>query len=194
MKTTNYPAYLVFHDAFDGGAMDVWPYLSLATAQAEAEARQNRLEQSGDEEAGHWTAYEQLPADVPVYKLYEPAAEPAAEPETETPAEENLLFVAVYQIDRAYGGPQEGGWYYDTGILVSDPTVYRTLGIQPAVFASIDAAVAHRDRLAAAIERVGLNEGLHSPSSVLSEGEWHAAEVHEFPPPAFYPATRPHYE
>ena len=25
--------------------------------------------------------------------------------------------VATYAIDRAYGGPEEGGWWYDTGTL-----------------------------------------------------------------------------
>lgn len=28
-------------------------------------------------------------------------------------------FVNVYDADRAYGGPEEGGWYYDTGEPVS---------------------------------------------------------------------------
>ena len=28
--------------------------------------------------------------------------------------------VAVYQVDRAYGGPEEGGWYYDCGTLVPE--------------------------------------------------------------------------
>jgi len=27
-------------------------------------------------------------------------------------------FVNVYIVDRAYGGPEEGGWYYDTGELI----------------------------------------------------------------------------
>jgi hypothetical protein len=27
--------------------------------------------------------------------------------------------VALYECGPAYGGPEEGGWYYDTGILVS---------------------------------------------------------------------------
>jgi hypothetical protein len=28
--------------------------------------------------------------------------------------------VNVYEIDRCYGGPEEGDWYYDRGTLVSD--------------------------------------------------------------------------
>jgi hypothetical protein len=31
---------------------------------------------------------------------------------------EGFTFVNVYEVDRAYGGPEEGGWYYDTGRLV----------------------------------------------------------------------------
>lgn len=26
-------------------------------------------------------------------------------------------WVAVYEVDRGYGGPEEGGWYFDTGVL-----------------------------------------------------------------------------
>lgn len=26
--------------------------------------------------------------------------------------------LAIYEIDRAYGGPEEGGWWYDCGQLV----------------------------------------------------------------------------
>lgn len=28
-------------------------------------------------------------------------------------------WVVVYEIDREYGGPEEGGWWYDTGRLVA---------------------------------------------------------------------------
>jgi hypothetical protein len=27
-------------------------------------------------------------------------------------------YVNIYKVDRAYGGPEEGGWYYDVGELV----------------------------------------------------------------------------
>ena len=29
--------------------------------------------------------------------------------------EASFVSVAVYEVDRAYGGPEEGGWYYDVG-------------------------------------------------------------------------------
>ena len=39
--------------------------------------------------------------------------------------------VAVYLCDRAFGGHEEGGWWYQTGILAIDPWVYETLGVHP---------------------------------------------------------------
>jgi hypothetical protein len=32
-------------------------------------------------------------------------------------------FVGVYSVDRCYGGPEEGGWWYDTGELVQSTAV-----------------------------------------------------------------------
>jgi hypothetical protein len=29
-----------------------------------------------------------------------------------------MQYVSVYEIDRCCGGPEEGGWWYDTGTLV----------------------------------------------------------------------------
>jgi hypothetical protein len=55
------PAYLVFHDAFDNGAMEVWPAESFDLAQHTAELNQVRLEELGQDECGHWNAYEKLP-------------------------------------------------------------------------------------------------------------------------------------
>lgn len=30
----------------------------------------------------------------------------------------NGMFVNAYLVDRAYGGPEEGGWYYDIGEFI----------------------------------------------------------------------------
>lgn len=35
------------------------------------------------------------------------------------------LFVNVYEIARCYGGPEEGGWYYDCGDVVESFPVKR---------------------------------------------------------------------
>jgi hypothetical protein len=55
------PAYLVFHDCFERGAMDVWPRLTLAEAQLDASKKQTALDASGLEECGFWQAYNKLP-------------------------------------------------------------------------------------------------------------------------------------
>jgi hypothetical protein len=34
-----------------------------------------------------------------------------------------VTYVNVYEVDRAYGGPEEGGWYYDAGRLVTSRQV-----------------------------------------------------------------------
>ena len=64
-------AYLVFHDNFDQGAMDVYPACCVAHAEKEAERRNNHIDALGYDEAGHWRGYEVLPAECEVYKRYE---------------------------------------------------------------------------------------------------------------------------
>lgn len=65
------PAYLVFHDAFDNGAMEVWPYQSIELAQAEASNQNERIEGSGESDCGGYKAHTKLPR-VRVWK-YHPA-------------------------------------------------------------------------------------------------------------------------
>ena len=64
-----FPAYLVFHDSFDNGAMDVYPTESLKLAQQIASTKQSLLDQSGEEECGIWKAYEKLPR-VKIWKFH----------------------------------------------------------------------------------------------------------------------------
>ena len=70
------PAYVVFHDAYDNGAMDVYPAESLAAAEAKATGKQTKLESLGQDECGHWRAYEKLPR-VKVYKFHPLPVSPA---------------------------------------------------------------------------------------------------------------------
>ncbi len=30
-----------------------------------------------------------------------------------------MIYANVYEMDRSYGGPEEGGWYFDIGIAVA---------------------------------------------------------------------------
>ena len=90
--------------------------------------------------------------------------------------------VAVYMQDRAFGGHEEGGWYYDTGELV------RVLK----VFTNEDKACRFSQRFNRLLDAT-LNKDRREISSVLSEGRY-GAEVHDDIPPAHYPETRPYYE
>ena len=94
-----------------------------------------------------------------------------------------LLSVALYQEDQQYGGPEEGGWWYDAGELLHRPARY---------FRNEDAAYAYARRFNDLLHHY-VNRHRPSYSSVLSEGRV-VAMVHEGHPPAYYPATRPHYE
>jgi hypothetical protein len=45
-------------------------------------------------------------------------ADPCPEPHDWTPLPEEVIgmwYVNVYELDRHYGGPEEGGWWYDSG-------------------------------------------------------------------------------
>ena len=93
------------------------------------------------------------------------------------------MSVAVYLIDRAYGGPEEGGWYYDRG--------------RPAqAFASAtrtfaDARLAE-DYAAELSGRLGAHNAQRPPpGSVGSTGEYQA--LVRPGPPAAWPASRPQY-
>ena len=99
--------------------------------------------------------------------------------------------VAVYLEYRAYGGPEEGGWYYDYGERVDDP---EETGCVPAIFRGGDEAMAidccrqTNERLNATV-----NKGRREISSVLSTGRYVARVCEGYPEPGF-PKERPYYE
>jgi len=87
-------------------------------------------------------------------------------------------WVAVYEIDQGYGGPEEGGWYFDTGSLH-----YKV------PCASREQAEAVTDRLRAVVEnRPGATVG-----SVLYSGGCYNVHWDHNEPVDEYPAVRPHY-
>ena len=94
----------------------------------------------------------------------------------------NTTFVNVYLIDRAYGGPEEGGWYYEVGEF-SDGEAFpdeREEDIQRA----LNQAKARCD---------DYNENRNSDiGSVLSEGRY-VVRVENHPGENF-PDVKPHYE
>lgn len=62
-------AYVVFHDTFDNGAMDVWPAKNIAEAQERVTVANAELDAMGSDDAGFYKAYEKLPRKK-VYKFY----------------------------------------------------------------------------------------------------------------------------
>lgn len=90
------------------------------------------------------------------------------------------LYVNVYIHDRAYGGPEEGGWWYDT----YDPIE------EECKFASTEeeAKKIFEDMLAWAKKE---NENRRPISSVLSEGRYFV-DLEGFPPRRL-PERRPYY-
>lgn len=55
-----HPAYLVFHDGFDG-SMEIWPCATIEWAKQIANLRQTELDNNGLDGAGIWRAYTKLP-------------------------------------------------------------------------------------------------------------------------------------
>ncbi len=92
------------------------------------------------------------------------------------------FILAFYEIDRRFGGQEEGGWYYDCGELVRLSRIFTT---EESAYRAANRA----NRLLAHIQR-----GKRGVGSVLYRGGRHAAEVYENIAPQRYPESRPHYE
>lgn len=90
--------------------------------------------------------------------------------------------LAFYAVDRAYGGPEEGGWWYDTGDLVRVIRIERDLATAYAKAARANRILDH------------LEADLRSVGSVAYAGGRHRVRVFEGTAPEYYPAVRPHYE
>jgi hypothetical protein len=99
------------------------------------------------------------------------------------------ISVAIYEVDRAYGGPEEGGWYFNTGVPSEEYAVYTKF------FPETDqhAIEVYAEGLRVLVNKVNEEENRRHPSSVLSEGNYLAVEIHEGFPKA-YPTHKPHYE
>ncbi len=99
----------------------------------------------------------------------------------------NLMLMAVplvvfYEIDRAYGGPEEGGWWFDTGQLARIYRVCPTEG-------QAEAICRRANRLLYHIQR-----NLRSVNSVIYGGGRYVASVYPDNAPRFFPETRPQFE
>lgn len=93
--------------------------------------------------------------------------------------------VAVYLVDKSYGGPEEGGWWFTHG----EPVYEKDLPL-PLMFWSEEEALEVADQWRGQIDQ--LNVGRRSISSVLSEGEYRVVVLEG--PARPWPEQRPHYE
>ena len=98
-----------------------------------------------------------------------------------------LYWVAVYHVGLRYGGPEEGGWWYDAGSLVVNPDIYKSINLFPQAFGEESDAIAHMKLMQSALDSE------LPKSSVISEGVYEA-HIHDCVPPAGFPTERPRYE
>lgn len=95
---------------------------------------------------------------------------------------------AIYFTDRNFGGPEEGGWWYDAGEPVTRDAA---LAIKTRFFVTAGEAYGYAQRVLQPICDKK-NKGRRPISSMASEGAY-APHVTRGYPSAF-PQHRPHYE
>ena len=103
-----------------------------------------------------------------------------------------LFWVAVYLIQMEWGGPEEGGWWYEEGGLVTAPDIYAELGVMPTSRLSEAEA-----EIVAAEMRTGLdalNDGRPALASTLSYGIYDVRVVRSDTLPSCIPGCRPRFE
>lgn len=116
-----------------------------------------------------------------------------------------MPFVNVYEVGRSYGGPEEGGWWFDTGCPVESYVVGVAAthlrldrvddGFTYPPALDFDAVREAAERAAAEVLRDALREEYprtNRRSSVLGGEDWEVA-IEDHPGKA-YPEERPHYE
>lgn len=98
---------------------------------------------------------------------------------------ESLRYVHLFLCDRVYGGPEEGGWYYEAG----EPIMHTA----NRVFEDAQEAANYRAQLSQTVEKE-LNEDMPAIDSVLSQGQYRFQVGLPGELPASYPVERPRYE
>lgn len=96
-------------------------------------------------------------------------------------------YLNIYEVHQCWGGPEEGGWWYDAG--------YTVRGIGRANSRKVGG---NRRRRKKAVKRAiaiceMMNEGRRPKYSVLSDG-WASYGFSDRTAPHYFPRRRPHYE
>ena len=92
--------------------------------------------------------------------------------------------VAVYELDRVYGGPEEGGWWYTTGDLVRIHSVEKSEERAWQKAARLNRSLAFKEKLS---DRRPL-------SSIAYNGGSLGAGVYENTAPEHFPEYPPFYQ
>jgi hypothetical protein len=95
--------------------------------------------------------------------------------------------VSVYEVSKHYGGPEEGGWWWDRW----DPSY--AYALQTRVFNNFEKAHDYEHELQEWCDMMNAELGLRELSSVLSTYVLRA-NIDENAYPTVYPKERPHYE
>lgn len=90
--------------------------------------------------------------------------------------------LAFYEIDRAYGGPEEGGWWYDTGQITRIFAVFKDEELALTAACRANRLLHH------------LQRHKRSLDSVLYDGGRHQVAVFEDFAPKSFPEIRPRYD
>ena len=91
------------------------------------------------------------------------------------------FYVNEYEVDRAYGGPEEGGWWYNTGEFKRCVAMVPEGDQAERIVESLDGYLREQ------------RQGPRPPSSVLSSGQWPELYIEDHPGRDF-PRERPRYE
>lgn len=101
--------------------------------------------------------------------------------------EPKFYSAAIYFVDRYYGGPEEGGWWYNSGEPIERPEV----ACLSRVFKTREEAWEYTKEFLNPVCEAR-NKGKRPISSMASEGEWQGRVEAGWP--AEFPKERPHYE
>lgn len=122
--------------------------------------------------AARWTTFEQAEEIAKGYTNDDPNVFPEPAP--------TVQYINAYSVSRHYGGPEEGGWWYDAGEPIAS--------VPMAIEASEEAIEAMKRHLT---KTIGW-ESKPNRFSVIG-GDDFVIRIEEGPAQPF-PATRPHYE
>jgi hypothetical protein len=106
------------------------------------------------------------------------------EPVFMRPKPSKTTVVALYRVDRAYGGPEEGGWWFDTGELLR---IVRVVKDREKAYAI---ARRYNDFMRSFRKRYRVPE----PDSVICTGVVEARVFSSNEVPTHFPQVTPQYE